>query len=302
MAYSNHRIAGRGYRVSGRDMLSHGFKYGQPWAEDRRALERAFRQMDIGTRASGSEWATPTSTYERRTRDSGGSADNNTNDQSQVVRFGGNKTSSTGRHRSVPTPSLEVKPQGNHRRDRNRIYTGAVMAGRAPSSTAYPSSDNSWDLESPYGYDYHDWDASSQYSTQSTLYTAGTSHKYRTQRERYGDHEVHGSYGHHPTSINTQGSTYYSGSGSTMLSDSDGGYGSDSSSRYSEYTAASEYAESSYLDGEDGESYTYISDDHYSNSSGEETYDSDGVFTGSVGDDESDVDYFGDDTDGGDSD
>ncbi|RDB19839.1 hypothetical protein Hypma_012830 [Hypsizygus marmoreus] len=52
-----------GYRLSGRDMLSYGFKYGDPWSEDRRALERAFREMDMQSASSADSGWSPQSSH-----------------------------------------------------------------------------------------------------------------------------------------------------------------------------------------------------------------------------------------------
>ena len=61
------------YPVSGRDLLSYGYKYGAPWAEDRRALERAFYAVDRSRSNPERGWSSYSSARDRQRFPSSGS-------------------------------------------------------------------------------------------------------------------------------------------------------------------------------------------------------------------------------------
>lgn len=308
----------RRYRVSGRDMFSYGYKYGEPWAEDRRALERAFREADGSHGRSESAWSASTTAHERRNYNTDRSTGSYRGDKGQnegameVVRVGSHSPSSSRSHGqkfpgSLPTAAVRALPVnpsdiydygstartfvggGSGCEDYNSPHMGntygsrGLTAQRPPPSAYVPaSSTRTWRSESPYGYDHHDRSVSSpkQHLEEGMLYGLGpASNIYSPQGDRYMHHGEYGSHGHPATSAYTQdSSTLVSGYDSEEL-------GSDSESRYSGYLSTG-YVESSYLGSDyEEDTGTYLSDgeSYDSRSIDEGTYDdksSDGIYSG----------------------
>ncbi|KAF5388405.1 hypothetical protein D9615_000651 [Tricholomella constricta] len=128
---------GGGYtdRLSHREMLSYGFKYGEPWGEDRRALERAFREADTGSeRTSESAWTSGSSSG--LTFGGSESTDGSTQSTSSSGGLSRVSMSSWGTERAHKNTGVEVVRVGGGN-EVARYHTGAPS--RRASDMATPS-------------------------------------------------------------------------------------------------------------------------------------------------------------------
>jgi hypothetical protein len=116
------------YHATGRDMLAYGYKYGEPWGEDRRAIERAFYGVDRRY-TSDSGWSYSSARDGRRSH-SGSTAGryrnaSNTGDEQslvdamKMVKIGGGKSHDKDGNRSA-----------SDRRSRSDISASSSTAGR----------------------------------------------------------------------------------------------------------------------------------------------------------------------------
>ena len=176
------------YRVSGRDMLAYGYKYG---AEDRRALERAFDDIDRRDRGMESGWPSYSSAREEwrvpllGSRGSAASATGQYGKESReydtqslvdgmgMVRIGAGRGhdnhwrdghgSYHGESRSRSTTSARPRAAGNRDRVGSDSYVGerSVYEGVPERDVQWGDERDTLDGSSAYrGYDYGDEDGS----------------------------------------------------------------------------------------------------------------------------------------------
>ncbi|GLB34097.1 hypothetical protein LshimejAT787_0109810 [Lyophyllum shimeji] len=136
------------YRLSHREMLSYGFKYGEPWGEDRRALESAFREEDTrseNSRSSESTWTTCRSGFGSTHGSSTLSTLSSVSTLSPSVSSSGTASASywdtwSGSERAHSSAGMEVVRVGEgHGRARSLSRSPSAAASGRASSTGIPS-------------------------------------------------------------------------------------------------------------------------------------------------------------------
>jgi len=158
MAYPRNLYSDR-YQVAKRDMLAYGYKYDEPWGEDRRAVERAFYGIDRRDRDLDSRWPSYRSPHDGRRGHSGSvagrhrSASNGNDEQSLVSAM---KMVKIGAGKSHDDRTREDNRSASGRRSRSDISASSSIGGRVavPGRSASDGYQN--DKNARYSYNKSD--------------------------------------------------------------------------------------------------------------------------------------------------